>query len=48
VLTLCTDSGGSPKDKGCRSWVPNLRNVSLVDDTSFALANNFAQNGELP
>lgn len=46
VLTLCTDSGNGSKQKNMPSWVPDLRNVSLVDDTFFALANGFSQNHE--
>jgi hypothetical protein len=51
VLTLCTDfTSTSKKDKKSKktmlSWVPDLRNVSLVDDTFFALANGFSQNHE--
>ena len=47
VLTLCTDSNyQSLKKNFLPSWVPNLRNVDLVDDTFFALANGFSQNHE--
>lgn len=40
VLTLCTDFAGKSK---LPTWVPDLRDVSLVDDTFFDLANGFSK-----
>jgi hypothetical protein len=36
-LTLCTDSGSDSKKKKMPSWVPDLRNVSLVKIHSLRL-----------
>jgi hypothetical protein len=46
VLTLCTDTGSVWETTKLPSWVPDLRRVSLVDDTFFNLANGFSQNHE--